>query len=96
MTTTQNKNHPILFAITEQGDKLPVNAKRLLIELSDGKKLTLDFEHPHHEIGLRSYWGDDEFAMAEKFTTISVTPGACNVINLDVNAWESKSCELKS
>lgn len=92
MITTPNNNYPTIFAITEQGEKLPINAKRLLIELNDGRKLSLDFDFPHHEISLRSYWGDNELAKTDKFTTISVTPGACNVIHLDVNTNESKSC----
>lgn len=81
------KEKPQIFVLTDTGEKLPIQADKLLICLDNERNVEIWFDHPHPsgEITLLSYCGEKSAGRPpEKTPDINITPGASNVIHIGI------------
>jgi hypothetical protein len=85
------KVRPKIVVITEAGDKLPIQADKLLICLDNERNVEIGFNHPLGEITLLSYCGENYTTYPpDKTTNMSIHPGACNVIHINIASHDFK------
>ncbi|MGL4204578.1 MAG: hypothetical protein ACRCRW_00380 [Aeromonadaceae bacterium] len=84
------------YLLDESGQRIPVQAAGLVIELAPGKELQLDLQgHPNHVGALTIRAGSELDAgnHGGELSLIVVRPGAANLVHLDVEhyPWQDSS-----
>jgi len=75
------------YLITEQGERQPISAKSIVIELEPDKEIELDLHpHPNYLGGLEIRAGSelDSDSVSGRLSMLVVRPGGCNLIHLSV------------
>ena len=97
----KNQQSKIYF-INNDGDKELVNPNKILIEFADGANVTIetldqfDFHTNHNEICIRGYYGEKEYEQSNKCLIFNVRPGACNLVRVSTELFDSKPCDDNS
>ncbi len=75
------------YLITEQGERQPIDARSIVIELEPDKEIELDLQpHPNYLGGLEIRAGSelDSSTDSGHLSMLVVRPGGCNLVHLSV------------
>ena len=83
---------PRVFGMTPEGEEIELNLAELRVEWDDGLPLIINFEpidEGKSQISLEVPDGDDDEEEPSHFGMLVVRPGACNVIDIEVETHEA-------
>ncbi len=78
-----------VVAVLDDGSRVLVRARQLVIDLGPDRELTIELQDykTHHELVLRTESNE------ERYSSIVIRPGACNLIHLAIEPHTKTSCQ---